>query len=144
MKKYNQFEIFRFIGAISVIIFHTARNTGFYNKIPILFQNGSIWVYFFFVLSGFMLTYSYSDKEVNIKKFYLTRLFKFYPTYIFSLLLLFVYSIKYKEKLVYSIFMIQSLIWGKATDQNYNYSAWYLSVLAFLILLFLFFLKFIF
>ena len=80
MKKYNQFEIFRFIGAISVIIFHTARNTGFYNKIPILFQNGSIWVYFFLVLSGFMLTYSYSDKEVNIKKFYLTRLFKFYPT----------------------------------------------------------------
>ena len=141
MKKYNQFEIFRFIGAISVIIFHTARNTDFYNKIPILFQNGSIWVYFFFVLSGFMLTYSYSDKEVNIKKFYLTRLFKFYPTYIFSLLLLFVYSIKYKEKLVYSIFMIQSLIWGKATDQNYNYSAWYLSVLAFLILLFPFFLK---
>ena len=62
-------EIFRFIGAISVIIFHTARNTDFYNKIPILFQNGSIWVYFFFVLSGFMLTYSYSDKEVNIKKF---------------------------------------------------------------------------
>ena len=48
MKKYNQFEIFRFIGAISVIIFHTARNTVFYNKIPILFQNGSIWVYFFF------------------------------------------------------------------------------------------------
>lgn len=97
-------------------------------------------MYFFFVLSGFMLTYSYSDKEVNIKKFYLTRLFKFYPTYIFSLLLLFVYSIKYKEKLVYSIFMIQSLIWDKATNQNYNYSAWYLSVLAFLILLFPFFL----
>ena len=75
MKKYNQFEIFRFIGAISVIIFHTARNTDFYNKIPILFQNGSIWVYFFFVLSGFMLTYSYSDKEVNIKKFYIIYFF---------------------------------------------------------------------
>lgn len=57
MKKYNQFEIFRFIGAISVIIFHTARNTGFYNKIPILFQNGSIWVYFFF---DYFLFYSFN------------------------------------------------------------------------------------
>lgn len=143
MKKYNQFEFFRFVGAFSVLTFHTAKNTDFYSKIPILFQNGTIWVYFFFVLSGFMLSYSYLNKEINIEHFYLTRFFKFYPLYIFSLLLLFIYSLKYKEKLIYSILMIQSLIFGKATDQNYNYSAWYLSVLAFLILIFPYFLIFL-
>lgn len=142
MKKYNQFEIFRFIGAFSVLVFHTAKNTSFYPMIPIFFQNGTIWVYFFFVLSGFMLSYSYLDKDINIKNFYLTRLFKFYPLYFFSLLLLFVYSLKYKEKLIYSILMIQSLIFGKATDQNYNYAAWYLSTLAFLIIIFPYLLKF--
>ncbi len=141
MKKYNQFEIFRFIGAFSVLIFHTARNTNFYNMVPVLFKNGTIWVYFFFILSGFMLTYTYLNKDFEIKKFYIFRFFKFYPLYAFSLLLLFVYSLKYKEKLIYSILMIQSFIFGKATDQNYNYSAWYLSVLAFLILIFPYFLN---
>ena len=142
MKKYNQFEIFRFIGAFSVLIFHTAKDTSFYPQVPLLFQNGTIWVYFFFVLSGFMLSYSHLNKNIDIKKFYLTRLFKFYPLYFFSLLLLFVYSLKYKEKLIYSLLMIQSLIFGKATDQNYNYASWYLSVLAFLIIIFPYLLKF--
>lgn len=136
MKRYNQFEIFRFIGAFSVLVFHTAKPTPFYQKLPVIFQNGTIWVHFFFVLSGFMLSYSYFNRDINVRKFYLTRLFKFYPPYIFSLLLLFVYSFKYKEKLIYNIFLTQTLIFGKATDKNYNYAAWYLSALAFLILLF--------
>lgn len=133
MKKYNQFEIFRFIGAFSVLFFHVAK---FDNNIPILFRNGPIWVYFFFLLSGFLLSYSYSNKEIDVKKFYLTRVFKFYPTYIFSLLLL----LKLSGKMIYHIFLIQSWIFGKALD--YNSSAWYLSVLAFLVLLFPFLIKF--
>lgn len=144
MKKYNQFEIFRFLGAFTVLIFHTAKNTTFYPKLPLLFQNGTIWVYFFFLLSGFMLCNSYFNKnEISLKNFYLSRFFKFYPLYFFSLLLLFVYSLKYKEKLIFSILMIQSFILGRATDQHYNYSAWYLSVLMFLLVLFPFLLKFL-
>ena len=127
MKKYNQFEIFRFIGAFSVLFFHVVK---FDNNIPVLFKNGPIWVYFFFLLSGFLLSYSYSKREINIKKFYLTRLFKFYPLYIFSLMLLF----KLSGKMIYHIFLIQSWIFGKAL--NYNSSAWYLSTFSFLIIIF--------
>ena len=36
MKKYNQFEIFRFIGAFSVLFFHVAK---FDNNIPILYES---------------------------------------------------------------------------------------------------------
>lgn len=127
MKKYNQFEIFRFIGAFSVLFFHVVK---FDNNIPVLFKNGPIWVYFFFLLSGFLLSYSYSKREINIKKFYLTRLFKFYPLYIFSLMLLF----KLSGKMIYHIFLIQSWVFGKAL--NYNSSAWYLSTFSFLIIIF--------
>ena len=111
MKKYSQFEIFRFIGAFSVLFFHVVK---FDNNIPVIFKNGPIWVYFFFLLSGFLLSYSYSKKEINIKKFYLTRLFKFYPLYIFSLMLLF----KRSGKMIYHIFLIQSWIFGKALNYS--------------------------
>ena len=130
MKKYNQFEIFRFIGAFTVLIFHTAKNTSFYSQVPSLFQNGITWVHFFFLLSGFLLSYSYNNKEINIKKFYLTRLFKFYPLYIFTLLLF----LKYKGKLIYNIFLLQSWIFGKALI--FNGPTWYLSTLISLLILF--------
>ena len=74
MKKYNQFEIFRFIGAFTVLIFHTAKNTSFYSQVPSLFQNGTIWVYFFFVLSGFMLSYSHFNKDIDIQNFYVASI----------------------------------------------------------------------
>ena len=136
MKKYNQFEIFRFIGAFSVLAFHESRDTSFFKKLPVILQNGPIWVYFFFLLSGFLLSYSYNNKELNIKKFYLIRFFKFYPLYIFSLLLLF----RLRTKMIYNIFLVQSWIFGKALD--YNSSAWNLSALSFLLILFPFLLKF--
>ena len=136
MKKYNQFEIFRFIGAFSVLCFHTTRHTVFFSKLPHLLQNGPFWVFFFFLLSGFLLTYVYSNKEFNMLHFYKTRFFKFYPVYFLSLILL----LKIRFNILYHVFLIQSWIFKR--PMNYNSSAWYLSTLVFLLLLFPLFLYF--
>lgn len=49
--------------------------------------NGSDWVSFFFVLSGFSLSLFYlkNDTEIDLKKFYIKRFFRIYPLYLFIL-----------------------------------------------------------
>jgi len=46
-------------------------------------------VSFFFVLSGFILVYTYSDREVSHRDFWQTRFARIYPAYLFSLVLVF-------------------------------------------------------
>ena len=136
MKRLNQFEIFRFIGAIVVLMFHTARETTFFGKLPVILQNGPAWVYFYLLLSGFILTYSfYNNEKFNIKKFYTSRLAKLYPLYFISLLMICIFTgFKGKEKMIIHLFLLQDWVFPKALD--YNAAAWYLSALTFLYLLF--------
>ena len=100
MKRLNQFEIFRFIGAVIVLMFHTARKTTFFGKLPVILQDGPAWVHFYLLLSGFILTYSfYPNEKIEPKKFYTSRLKKLYPLYFISLLLICIFSgFKGKEK----------------------------------------------
>jgi len=131
MKKYNQFEIFRFIGALSVFYYHTVTHTQFSSlKLPFILEHGIAWVFFFFLLSGFLLTYVYSNKNLDTRIFYKTRFFKFYPVYFLSLIL----TLKFKGTIIYNMLLVQSWIFNRSL--SYNSSAWYLSVLAFLLLLF--------
>ena len=131
MKKYNQFEIFRFIGALSVFYYHTVMHTRFsLFKLPFILENGIAWVFFFFLISGFFLTYVYSNKKFDAQFFYKTRFFKFYPVYFLSLIL----TLKFRGTILYNMLLVQSWIFNRSL--SYNSSAWYLSVLAFLLLLF--------
>ena len=131
MKKYNQFEIFRFIGALSVFYYHTVTHTQFSSlKLPFILEHGIAWVFFFFLLSGFLLTYVYSNKNLDTRIFYKTRFFKFYPVYFLSLIL----TLKFKGTIIYNMLLVQSWIFNRSL--SYNSSAWYLSVLTFLLLLF--------
>ena len=131
MKKYNQFEIFRFIGALSVFYYHTRVHAQFSPiKLPFILEHGIAWVFFFFLLSGFLLTYVYSNKNLDTQIFYKTRFFKFYPVYFLSLIL----TLKFKGTIIYNMLLVQSWIFNRSL--SYNSSAWYLSVLAFLLLLF--------
>ncbi|ERK52097.1 hypothetical protein HMPREF1552_00820 [Leptotrichia sp. oral taxon 879 str. F0557] len=45
MEKYNQFEIFRFLGSLAVIFSHVSYNM----QIPRLLKSGPAWVFFFFL-----------------------------------------------------------------------------------------------
>lgn len=81
----------RFIAALAVIITHIELLKGVFSmpsfwKNPIVYNLGGLGVYFFFVLSGFLITYLLlAEKEkfntVKIKEFYLRRILRIWPLY---------------------------------------------------------------
>src|SRR5713101_642898 len=80
----------RFFAAVHVILFHMTMNRiGTY---PLLVRNfllaSPIGVVFFFVLSGFILTYNYVRKDKPVtdsRSFWRARFARIYPVYVLSL-----------------------------------------------------------
>ncbi len=97
MKKPEQHIFFeginalRFFAALAVIITHIELIKNFYSlgnswQNTIVFNLGSLGVYFFFVLSGFLITYlllveKQKTNSISIKKFYWRRLLRIWPLY---------------------------------------------------------------
>jgi len=87
----------RFLAASAVIITHIElikASMGFVHcwDEPLFFNLGGLGVYFFFVLSGFLITYLLlKEKEtagnIDIKKFYIRRILRIWPLYYFILIL---------------------------------------------------------
>ncbi len=87
----------RFLAALAVIITHVEllkEMFGFKGnwKNPIIFNLGGLGVCFFFVLSGFLITYLLlAEKEkkghINIKQFYMRRILRIWPLYYLIMLL---------------------------------------------------------
>ncbi|MCW3083768.1 MAG: acyltransferase 3 [Bacteroidetes bacterium] len=84
----------RFLCFLSVFLFHSfytefdsIKNSGAYIFVKKdLFANGNIGVNFFFVLSGFLITYLLIEeknfhKKIDIKKFWLRRILRIWPLY---------------------------------------------------------------
>ncbi len=82
-------DIFRGIFASMVVLFHLApfADTPILNNSFIL--NSDLFVDFFFVLSGFVITYTYQSLSTanETKLFYKKRLFRLYPLHLIMLLL---------------------------------------------------------
>jgi len=95
MQKHNQtllniniLSIARFTAAIIVILFHQKYRFDYLYDLPNFFRAGPQMCTFFFVLSGFVLSISYSDRaNISIIKFTIKRLKKIYPIYIIALLI---------------------------------------------------------
>jgi len=81
----------RFFAALAVIITHTELMKGvfgyeYYWNNPFIFNLGGLGVYFFFVLSGFLITFlllreKEKQQTINIKAFYLRRILRIWPLY---------------------------------------------------------------
>ncbi|CAN5330779.1 hypothetical protein BH09BAC5_BH09BAC5_26080 [soil metagenome] len=81
----------RFLAASAVIITHIEllkAEMGLPNKWtePLIFNLGGLGVYFFFVLSGFLITYLLlvereKSGRISIRRFYLRRIFRIWPLY---------------------------------------------------------------
>ena len=105
-------ESLRGLAALCVALFHYP-STSF-----LFFRNGYQGVYFFFILSGFVISLNYSNKIITVKdliNFQIKRFYRLYPLHFFTLfLVLFVQITKY------------FVIYYSSLDHGTNhYSDWY-------------------
>lgn len=85
--KYRSLEAFRGLAAILVALFHSAFAVN--QQHPIISQ-GAIFVDFFFILSGFVIAFAYTEKikqGFDFKTFFLLRFGRLYPLHLFMLLI---------------------------------------------------------
>ena len=113
-----------------------------------IFSKGSMGVCFFFVLSGFILSYSYHDKfsagNLSRSLFYVGRFSRIYPLHIFCFALsipLLIYSyeghlLKILVKAVFNLTLTQSFVPIRSVYFSFNAPSWSLSDEMFFYLLF--------
>lgn len=149
----------RFFAAFHVVIFHflamqIIRGPAWYQKLSSI---GYVGVTFFFVLSGFILVYTYAGRPMILKDFWRARFARIYPAYAFSLLITgpwFFFAVLMldvpffawaKAHLTLTCGLVLSLLqaWVPQAALSWNPVAWSLSVEAFFYLLFPFFLVFL-
>jgi peptidoglycan/LPS O-acetylase OafA/YrhL len=142
----------RFFAAFHVVIFHFQAMQIFIG--PAWFQKlssiGYVGVSFFFVLSGFILVYTYAGQPMILKSFWRARFARIYPAYAFSLLVtapFFFYAVlamnipffvwaKSHLKLASALVLSLLQAWVPQAALTWNAVAWSLSVEAFFYLLF--------
>jgi peptidoglycan/LPS O-acetylase OafA/YrhL len=145
----------RFFAALHVFVFHMyamqiANTSGWARRVSSI---GYVGVSFFFILSGFILVYTYDVRPISAREFWRARFARIYPAYLFSLLFtapfFFYVSIKLKpapipfmiwpqNHLITSCLLVPSLIqsWIPGAALAWNPPAWSLSDEAFFYLLF--------
>jgi len=78
----------RFFAALHVVFFHLLAMKVLWSKgwLMRISSIGYVGVSFFFVLSGFILVYTYAGRDTSPKEFWRARVARIYPAYLFSLL----------------------------------------------------------
>jgi peptidoglycan/LPS O-acetylase OafA/YrhL len=83
----------RFLAAIYVVVYHYWTSYHLSETRPLFVELGHTGVTFFFLLSGFILAYSYDDNgnfpAGRTGRFYLARFARIYPVYIATILVMF-------------------------------------------------------
>ena len=134
----------RFFAALAVVFYHSgsgfAASSGAAPKVvQNILDNGWLGVPFFFILSGFILTYAHADLHfdgLQLKRFFLARFARLYPVYLLAMAL----SIPFVDHFDlstdwYQVFLLQLWFPGSgATD--WNFVAWTLSVELFFYVMF--------
>jgi peptidoglycan/LPS O-acetylase OafA/YrhL len=92
-------DALRFLAFFAVFVNHALISFGYYNPNPTFkfiqknfLSNGGLGVSFFFVLSGFLITYLLLEEKehhgrIDIKKFYIRRILRIWPLYFLIVLL---------------------------------------------------------
>ncbi|MET4878796.1 acyltransferase [Morganella morganii] len=137
----------RFFAALFVLLSHL----GFLSNTNISFfmiNEGFIGVTLFFILSGFILSYSYQDrlsnKTISISEFYIARIARIYPLHIITLLIsihFFTINITGITIFLSNILLLQAFIPHPDYYFSLNAPSWSISVEMFFYLLFPLFIK---
>ncbi len=148
----------RFLAALYIFLFHTYAMKAL-TRAPAWFQQfaglGCVAVSFFFILSGFILVYTYAGKPVDLRQFWRARLARLYPVYLLSLLIaapfFFYFVLKFRipefawirAHLTSTILLVLSMLqaWVPQASWAWNGVAWAVSVEIFFYLLFPFLLR---
>ena len=147
----------RFFAALHVVLFHM-RVVGILPGGPWWYQNfagiGFVGVNFFFVLSGFILVYTYEGPDLSPTNFWWARFARIYPAYVLSLIVaapFFFFAVRSldlpffawsKDHLAAACLLTLALLqsWVPQAALTWNSVCWSLSVEAFFYLVFPFFL----
>ena len=134
----------RIFAALHVALYHLVRPFELWGPLAPVFRVGYVGVSFFFLLSGFILTYShaaeYKSGRGNKPRFWMARFARVYPVYLLSMLLAaYTGRIQFAAKThiiayIADLFMMQS--WYIRLTPFFNVPAWSLSEEAFFYALF--------
>src|SRR3954453_3873091 len=143
-RRFVVLDFYRFVAALGVFIFHLKTIDGGISPA----WNGSfgLFVDMFFILSGFVISYSYPSTSTNAGsyfRFMVRRIARIYPLHLLTLLvfgLLFLMGIKGAtpqsngRDFIYNLFLVQA--WGVTDHLSFNSPAWSISAELFCYLLF--------
>ncbi|PRM91596.1 acyltransferase [Arcobacter cryaerophilus gv. occultus] len=104
-------DSFRGIAAICVVIFHM-HIIGSITELN-FFRGSSLFVEFFFVLSGFVLAHTYGFKDISFKRFIISRTFRLYPLHLFMFIMFFLLQI------VQLIFVKYGMVFNKVPFEGH-------------------------
>lgn len=137
----------RFFAAFHVALFHMKEMGVITNPewLKSFAGIGYVGVSFFFVLSGFILVYTYAGRTLELRNFWQARFARIYPAYLFSLVLMFPFfyygALKMhvpffafaEQHFVLSSVLVLTLLqaWVPPAALAWNAVAWSLSVEAF-------------
>ena len=134
----------RFFAALHVALYHLVRPFSVWGPLAPFFSSGYVAVSFFFVLSGFILTYSHAHEyergKGNPTKFYVARFARIYPVYLLTTLAAGWVMREQFHKLLHvwafaaDLLAIQS--WSIRVTNFFNIPAWSISNEAFFYLVF--------
>lgn len=129
-----QLTFVRFLAAISIVIFHFARDLYPFNSdaLKFLVKQANIGVSFFYVLSGFVMIIAYSNKnEIKFWEYIKNRFARILPVYYLAIILMILYLSKFDKpylisNLLLNIFTLQAWVPSKAL--TINFAGWSISV----------------
>ena len=88
--RFNVLDSFRGLCAICVVLYHL-NLPGSFSELN-FFNSSSLFVSFFFVLSGFVLAHSYINKDITFKFFFWGRVFRIFPLHLSMLILMLIFQ----------------------------------------------------
>lgn len=134
----------RFFAALHVALYHLVRPFTLWGVFEPVMRAGYVGVSFFFVLSGFILTYSHAQEYESGKgqptSFWMARFARIYPVYLLSMLFAgYVRRSQFKQHVhilayIADLFMVQS--WSVRLVNFFNVPAWSISDEVFFYLVF--------
>lgn len=135
----------RFFAALHVVLYHFAPKTAGFASLPGWLQQfifaGPASVGLFFVLSGFIMSYTYADRHTSKADFWIARFARIYPLYLAAFLLFAPFAyLKYHNEPVHfaSAGLLTATLLQAWTNQavDWNAPGWSLSAEVFFYLVF--------